>query len=445
MTDQAFNRTPIYPLEKPIADDINQGFSQADRALRDSLRSLFDKRSGLVNGSFQVVAQSPNTLGVVIKAGTGFQDAPTDVVSSIGGTVGIDDLSPYKPIVLTTDLNVAVPAAPGANSRIDLIEVRYDRKTNNQQSREFLDPATDAFAPALVPKTLDFNVDGTLAYYAATDIPTTALAYKSGVVAGSPVAPTTDTGYMPLAYITVGTGVLAITPANISDQRPVISTGGYLGRQVFEASGTYVPTPGTTKIVVRMVGAGGGGGGVANTAGNRAMGAGGASGVFLDFEVENGGKPIAGGAVVVFAGGPGVVGGNGLDGNNTSITINGTTYTAKGGRGADPGTPTAPTTTAQMAGVTWPYGGSTSGTGISQAAQAGRESLMIPTGAMLGGQGGSCPLGTGGQNGLIFGADSNGQDGAGYGAGGGGASAETAVSKAGGAGAPGVVLIDEFA
>src|ERR1700733_3584708 len=32
--DQSYQRTPIYPLEKPLADDLNQEFSQIDRSLR---------------------------------------------------------------------------------------------------------------------------------------------------------------------------------------------------------------------------------------------------------------------------------------------------------------------------------------------------------------------------------------------------------------------------
>jgi hypothetical protein len=118
-----------------------------------------------------------------------------------------------------------------------LIEVRYNRDTNNPQSRNFLNPGTNAFAPANVDKTLDFNVDGTLAYYAAAAVPTTALAYKSGVAAVSPVAPATDTGYMALAHITVATGVLTIVAANIAVVRSVVNGGLYLGEDVTKSRG----------------------------------------------------------------------------------------------------------------------------------------------------------------------------------------------------------------
>jgi len=215
MANNPYNRTVIYPLEKPLADDINQGFSQLDRSLRETMFSLLRGRDGFLSTGFLVQASSPVAMSVLLKAGIGFQDAPTDVPSAVDAVVGLDDLARYKPILLATDLTVAVPAAPGVNSRIDLIEVRYNRQTDNPQSRSFLDPVTNAFSPASVDKTLDFNVDGTLAYYAAAAVPTTALAYKSGVVAAVPVAPATDTGYLALVHITVGTAVVVINAANI--------------------------------------------------------------------------------------------------------------------------------------------------------------------------------------------------------------------------------------
>lgn len=229
MANNPYNRTPLYPLEKPLCDEVNQGFSQVDRSIRDTLFALLNGRQGFLKDGFLVSQSSPAALSVLLKAGVGFQDAAADVPSAIDGVVGLDDLSRYKPIILGADLTVAVPTPPGADSRIDLLEVRYNRNTNNPQSRNFLNPATNAFAPANVDKTLDFNVDGTLAYYAAAAVPTTALAYKSGVAAGSPVAPAVDTGYMALARITVAAGVVTIVTANIEVARAVVDAGLYLG------------------------------------------------------------------------------------------------------------------------------------------------------------------------------------------------------------------------
>src|SRR5580692_8322839 len=133
MPDQAYQRTPLYPLEKPFADDVNQNVSQLDRSLRDTLAALYGSQAGFIRGGFAVVPQSPAALGVIIKAGLAFQYAPTDVPGAIAGVVGLSDLSPYKPIVLASDYSIAVPAVPGSNSRIDLIEVAYQRVLDNSQ------------------------------------------------------------------------------------------------------------------------------------------------------------------------------------------------------------------------------------------------------------------------------------------------------------------------
>ena len=108
MPDQSYQRTIVYPLEKPIADDLNQDSSQGDRSIRDTLSALLNAQSGVVGGSLQVVQQSPPALGVIIKAGLAFQNAPTDTPSNIGGVIGLNDLSPYKPIVLAAHYDTMI-------------------------------------------------------------------------------------------------------------------------------------------------------------------------------------------------------------------------------------------------------------------------------------------------------------------------------------------------
>jgi hypothetical protein len=440
MADHAFDRTPLYPLEKPLADDINQGFSQGDRSLRDTVYELLGGVSGFLKGSLQVVQQGPPALGVTIKAGLGFQDAPTDVPGNIGGVVGLSDLSRYKPIVLTNDLNVAVPAPPGANSRIDLIEVAYVRQLDNPQSRNFLDPSTSAFAPSLVSKTLDFTVDGTLAYYSAVAVPTTALAYKSGVASASPSAPATDTGYLPLVYITVASGVVTIVSANIVDQRSTISFGALLGRQIITASGTYTPTAGTKRVRLRGTGAGGGGGGAAG-GGNSASAGGGASGAAIDQWIDGGNTAITGGAVVVGAAGAGGAAGanTGGTGGDSTIAINGVTYTAKGGTGGIGGSNTAGQALAHGGVV---QSGSTAGPIAGQDGGPGMN-LLGSSGVCQSGAGGSGPFGVGGDP-VGAGSGGDGTVGQGYGSGGSGAQTQTATSLAGSAGAPGVWIVEEY-
>lgn len=440
MVDQAFNRTVLYPLEKPLADDLNQDSSQGDRSIRDTMYGLLNGQSGFLLGGFKAVASTPVALSVVVNSGLGFQDAPTDTPAAIGGVLGVNDLSRYKPLILANNFTVPVPAAPGANSRIDLIEVRYNRVLDNPQSRNFLDPATDAFSPATVPKTLDFNVDNTLAYYAAAAVPTTAFAYKSGVVAGSPTPPAVDAGYMAIAYITVGTSVTVINAGDISDQRPgiVIASGARLARQIISANGTYTPTRGTKSVLVRVCGGGGGGGGAQGTA-NGAAGSGGASGTTIELDIV-GAPNITGGAVVIGAGGTGgASSANGTDGGDTTIVIDGVTYTAKGG-GHGIGSLTLAPPSVVRGGA--PIAGSSASVATSTPGYPGINNGNAGSDKQVGGSGGCGALGIGGQGGHI---SENGTGGTGFGSGGGGAAEDSGAGKTGGAGAAGVVIIDEYA
>lgn len=439
MADNPFDRTIIRPLEKPLCDDVNQGFSQMDRGIRDAMFNLLRGRQGFLNTGFLVVQQSPAAMSVVLKAGIGWQDAPADVPTAIDSVVGLDDLSRYKPIILVNDLTIAVPVAPGANSRIDLLEVRYDRRVNNLQSRNFLNTTTNAFAPANVNKTLDFTVDGTLAYYAAAATPTTALAYKSGVVSGSPSPPATDTGYLPLAYITVGTGVTTIVTANIQVLRSVIGGSEFLGRQKFTSSGTYTPTPGTTKVRIQVVGGGGGSGGLTGTSNENTVSPGGASAIYVEKFIDGLGIPITGGAVVV--GAAGAAGGTnaaGGAGGNSSIVINGTTWTSAGGPGGIAGTTTGATDVGTNATAT--AGGSSVGDVNDGSAGGGSFATRTADGRMHLGNGGSNPLGHGGAGST----GAAGIAGTGYGSGGGGIGIASVGNKNGGAGAPGVVFVEEW-
>lgn len=447
MVDQAYNRTVLYPLEKPLADDINQDSSQGDRSIRDTMFALLRGQQGFLFGGIKALPSGPPALSVLIKAGLGWQDAPTDTPAAIGGVLGLNDLSRYKPIVLAADFTAAVPSPPGANSRIDLIEVRYNRQLDNSQSRQFLNPMTDAFSPAAVAKTLDFNVDGTLAYYAAAATPTTAFAYKSGIPGVSPTPPAVDTGYLAVAYITVVSGAVTIGSGDIQDRRNtiVISPGSFLRRQNFGANNTYTPTPGTNRVTIRMVGGGGGGGGCQSGA-NQSAASGGASGTMVDLggapSLSTG--PIAGGAVVIGAGGAGGIANTtpAVAGGDTTIVINGITYTAKGGgAGVVALSLVAP---ASVRGGRLTAGSSSADCTAGTAGMPGISTTNAGANRTVGGDGGSNPLGQGGA-GSSDGDGDGAAPAAGYGGGGGGAATEAvAQPRNGGAGANGVIIIDEY-
>jgi len=202
---------------------------------------------------------------------------------------------------------------------------------------------------------------------------------------------------------------------------------GPLSRQIFTADDTYVPTPGTTKVQVQMSGGGGDGGDSVGSPGGLSVGGGGGAGAALDFFIDGGGS-ITGGPVVI--GGPG---------GPTSVTINAVVYTATPGQNGglafsaigDPVTAAGGNTSAGSSAVDVVSG------------ESGMPGIVLSTVFGHSGTGAGGEFGIGG-NGNGVDSPGNGQAGSGFGSGGGGALSTTA-SFVGGTGAPGIVIIDEYA
>lgn len=232
-----------------------------------------------------------------------------------------------------------------------------------------------------------------------------------------------------------GTGLTAV---------PLKARGSFLGTQMFTASGTYTPTAGTRKVFVRMVGGGSGGGGAVSDATFVKRGAGGGSGVYVEKSVVAApGLFITGGAVVIGAGGAGGTPGNaGTQGGDTTVVIQGTTYTARRGVGGQAATAGAASGVTQGGGNFPGSNGDVNVRGTSSESAA----FWITSALGMSGAGGSNPLGGGG-SGSTGTVSATGAAGSSEGFGGGGAggvAAAASVDASGGAGAPGVVIIDEY-
>lgn len=217
------------------------------------------------------------------------------------------------------------------------------------------------------------------------------------------------------------------------------STGRLLNVQVFTASGTYTPTPGTQKVRATVVGGGGSGGGVAApTSGNSAGADGGGAGSSIQVIVPSG---FSGATVTVGTGGAAPTGG--AAGNPGGASSFGAFATAPGGPAGSYNGASSP-------------GGWISDGAPSAAPTFSGSSLIFS--ARGGGGGGSCSYNSalsprGGNGGAsLFGAGAGGSaNGAGfaalnYGAGGSGASANSGSGPFnGGAGMGGIIIIEEFA
>lgn len=230
MPDNPFDRNVINPREKPLSEDVNRYLSQLDRALRYFARSMFASSSGVPTSGFlqnglNVVEDSPQAMSVILKAGLGFQDLPADVPASIDGIVGLDDLESYKPLPLLADLVVSIPTAPTApNTRIDILEVRADRLKTDSQSRQVFNNATEVFDATPIDKTLEFLLDGTkFGSVASPSASTAAISLKTGVEGVPGAVPATTSGYIKVAEIAVGSDVVVIANADITDTRPKLT------------------------------------------------------------------------------------------------------------------------------------------------------------------------------------------------------------------------------
>ncbi|MCZ0103898.1 carbohydrate kinase [Raoultella ornithinolytica] len=217
---------------------------------------------------------------------------------------------------------------------------------------------------------------------------------------------------------------------------------GYVGRllnvQTFYTSGTYTPTAGTKKVIVEMVGGGGGGAG-ARAAGPGQVAVGGAGGAgsyakgqftsgFSGVQVTVGSKGLGGTVSDPYA----------SDGGASSF---GSLMTAAGGSSGEPAGPTNSFPFSTVAAVV--SGGATGANIIGTPGEGASSSAVISSSVIVDAPGGSSHFGAGG---FITATNTNGAKGSGYGSGGGPSSVTAGnAAVAGGDGAPGLVIIWEYA
>lgn len=227
------------------------------------------------------------------------------------------------------------------------------------------------------------------------------------------------------------------------------SPGRYLGTQVFTSSGTYTPgtyTVGGRSVVagrarIRGIGGGGAGGGTTATgAGAACVGLGGSAGSFG--EVLQVG--LSSQTVTIGAAGAPASNANGGAGGTTSI---GSWLVCPGGPGGLGGGNTGPTSGpiifATQVGAAAATSTASGIVFLSKGWLAAAYAYILSATNIYSGQGANSPYGSGGgpQSSTNIGGVASG-----YGAGGGGSSAlASSAAQAGGSGAPGIIIIDEYA
>ncbi|HHX3372197.1 TPA: hypothetical protein ACU9LL_002032 [Citrobacter freundii] len=214
--------------------------------------------------------------------------------------------------------------------------------------------------------------------------------------------------------------------------------GRLINVRVITASGTYTPSAGTKSVVAEIQGGGGAGGGSLGSVPTQASaGTGGNAGAYILHRFTT---PPSGITVTIGAGGMGVPGANGNPGGNTSFG----SMTAPGGAGGIYYAPqTPPLFSFNNSSSVTPTGGNL----VNKAGQRGDPATV--TSPLYGGSGdgGASLLGGGGDGRGVVAVSSNGNTATGYGAGGGGATSGggSGGNASGGNGAPGVVIVWEYA
>lgn len=246
-----------------------------------------------------------------------------------------------------------------------------------------------------------------------------------------------------------GATVLVSNDGNRFKRNSVYSDGGGGGTptniHLFTASGTYTKPAGLVRARVTVVGGGGAGGGaVATGSAEASCGGGGGSGAVGVKTLE---AAVIGATetITIGAAGAGVAGDAGGDGLATTFTVTGgTNIVAGGGSGGN-----------QLVGAAAsinPTAAASAGTATGAdyvSGQPGAFGLRASGTQALGGSGGSNPFGAGGFGNRLASVTELGEAGnagLGFGAGGSGGInvGGVASAKAGGNGAPGLVIVEEF-
>lgn len=107
--------------------------------------------------------------------------------------------------------------------RVDLVEVRYDRRAENPLSRDILDAGTGVFLPGLVNKTLSPVMNGLTSINGSAVIN-----YKTGTPGTEflVVPPTLTPGYVPVAGVRIPPAAVSVQAQNVADWRRMLAAAG---------------------------------------------------------------------------------------------------------------------------------------------------------------------------------------------------------------------------
>lgn len=343
----------------------------------------------------------------------------------------------------------AVQSSTNQNPTTDTTNSYWRQAFRNQSGSPIyaLDTGTaNTYKADYVPvvKTL---VDGMVLRFKALNANTGASTFtpNNGVITAAPIVGTGHTA-LTMGVISVNGDVWLQWNSSIGGGSWVLiastgvntSGGRLLGApQIFSTPGTftYTPTPGTARVIVEVQAAGGAGGGaVATGAGQNAIGAPGGAGSYAKSLLSSG---FSGATVVVGAGGVGVTASAGGNGGTSSF---GAGISCPGGRGG----PIAGPSGGQFDTASLNSPAPTGGNITSNVGSASINMISQAAGLIVGALPGGTIFGPGAQ---YTTTGTNGTASTSFGSGGGATSniPSAGSSRIGGNGAPGIVIIWEYA
>jgi hypothetical protein len=441
------DRQIVYSGAVPLETDLLSTNKNAMFALGQLSQDIFGT-STVFNG-LGCVPNTPAAMNVIVQPGVVYAQAALDATAY--SSLASDSTVTQKQGILKAAQTFATPApVTSGQSIVYLI------------SAAFLEADTGAtvlpYYNASNPAQAYSGPNNTGSSQNTLRQDTVQLTLTAGVPAttGSQVTPATPAGQIALYTITVAYGATTVIAGNIAKVAgaPFLSSGNIIAQiqavptsgrllnvQRFAASGTYTPTTGTNKVVVEVWGGGGGGAGCPSTgAGQAAVAGGGGGGAYVKAQFSSG---FSGGlAVTIGAGGTAGVAGLNAGGSGGTTSL-GSIVTAAGGTGSA----ATPAGTPPLLGGAGGSGVVTSVTGGAvidvSIGNSGGPAFAVAVGASLGGAGGNSNGHAGPAGGT---AGSPGVAGASPGCGGsGGSQGASGGALAGGAGAPGQVIVWEYA
>lgn len=250
MANRLFEQRVVNPLERPVSEDPNLGFSQDNGTVRTMMQQLYQTYSaqdtdinaqGFIGEGFRPYTPSGRQIGLA--AGIGFRNYPAGAETAIGGVIGVNDAAAFKPLYFRESRSVAnVPTAPAVGfARRDIIAVRWAPHLTDQTPSRILNPGTTSFNFTNKFKTLSWDLfDYSTAYTVfggtTSESVTAPILYAPGLSgaydSGDPDTildrplPLIPESYTPVAVINVIGGQSDITPAEVVDYRRRIFPGG---------------------------------------------------------------------------------------------------------------------------------------------------------------------------------------------------------------------------